>query len=165
MRDGGLLGAPLARYEDSDALDHLSRRRGSLGQEGVGAVGTVEGVHRAGDDHGRQPGTQMFGAADQLVAVHLWHQQVAEQEIDSAGNRLLQDLKCIVRSRGGDDVVAACIQEEERATEEESVRYRRRKGSFFSGAKCSRFCRTPPYGWARGRWAKAARCWLAVRCP
>ena len=60
--------------------------------------GAVEGVDRAGDDHGGQAGVELLGAANQFVAVHLRHEEVAEQQIERAGERLLDDLERLLRS-------------------------------------------------------------------
>src|ERR1700738_3858739 len=84
-RHGVLLGAAFAGYEDADAFDHLGGGAGTLGEEDVGVDSAVVQVHGAGDDHCGETGMEVLGAADQLVAVHLGHHEVAEQEIDAAG--------------------------------------------------------------------------------
>jgi hypothetical protein len=78
----GFLGAAFASYEDPNAFDHFCGRRGTLGQEHVGVERAVEGVDGAGDDHGGESGMQLLGAANELVAVHLRHQEIAEDEIE-----------------------------------------------------------------------------------
>lgn len=77
-----LLRTTLAGDEDADALDHLSRRAGSLGQEDIGGAGAVEGRYRSRDNHRRQCRVKLFRATDELVAVHLGHVQIREQEIE-----------------------------------------------------------------------------------
>ena len=105
----GLLGAPFASHEDADALDHLCSGAGTLGQEDVCAAGAVEGVDCSGDDHRRKAGMELLGAADQLVAVHLRHEEIAEKQIESAGERLLDDLKRLLCAECGNDTVATCL--------------------------------------------------------
>ena len=93
MWAGGFFGAALAGYEDADALDHFGGRAGALGQEDIGVEGAVEGVDGAGDDHCGQAGMQLLGAADEFVAVHLRHEEIAEEKIERAGKRSLKDLE------------------------------------------------------------------------
>ena len=105
-----LLGAAFAGYEDANALDHLGGRAGSLGQKDIGGAGAVEGVDGAGDDHGRQAGMMMLGAADEFVAVHLRHEQVAEKKIERAGGRLVNDIERLLRAVDRDDAVATGLK-------------------------------------------------------
>ena len=88
--DERLLRAALAGYEDADALDHLGGRAGALGQKDVGAAGAVEGVDGAGDDHRGQAGMKLLGATDEFVAVHLRHEEIAEQQVEGAGERTVE---------------------------------------------------------------------------
>jgi hypothetical protein len=108
----GLLGASLTGYQDANAFDHFGWGGCSLGQEGVGAVGTVEGVDGTRDDHRGQTRAQLFGAADKLVAVHLGHEEVAQEQIDCAGQCLLNDRQSFVRGSSAENVVATCIEQE-----------------------------------------------------
>ena len=102
-----LLWAAFARYEDTNALDHLGSGAGALGQEDIGTAGAVERGDGAGDDHGGQTRMNLFGAAHQLIAVHLRHQQIAEEQIERSGNRLLNNLKRLLRAVYGDHAVTA----------------------------------------------------------
>ncbi len=72
-----LLGPALASNKHTNALDHLGRRAASFGEKDIGAAGAVERSDRAGNNHGWQGGMKLFGAADEFVAVHLRHQQIA----------------------------------------------------------------------------------------
>ena len=90
-----LFGAALAGDENTDAFDHLSRRARSLRQKDVSVDGTVESVHSTGDDHGRQTRVELLRAADELVAIHQRHDEVAEDEIDGARKRAFDYLKCL----------------------------------------------------------------------
>jgi hypothetical protein len=107
-----LLGAALAGYEDADAFDHLGGGACALRQEDVGADGAVEGVDGAGDDHGRDAGVKLLGAADKLIAIHLWHEEVAEEQVDAAGDGALYVLEGFVGRESADDPVAAGFEEE-----------------------------------------------------
>ena len=104
--------AALAGDENTDALDHLSRRGGSLGEKDIGGAGAIEGCDRVGDDHGRESGLEMFCTAHEFVAVHLWHEEVAEQKIEGARQGLLDDLEGLTGRDCGNDTVAACFEEE-----------------------------------------------------
>ena len=71
-------------------------RAGALGQKDIGGAGAVEGVDGAGDDHRRQAGMKLLGAAHQFVAVHLGHEEIAEKKIERAGKRLLERSRALV---------------------------------------------------------------------
>ncbi len=111
-RRSGLFGASFARYEDADAFDHFGGRAGSLGEEDIGVEGAIEGVDGAGDDHRGQAGMELLGAADQLVAVHLRHQEIAQDQVDRAGKRSLEDFERFLRVVGRDDAVATGFEKE-----------------------------------------------------
>jgi len=111
-RGDSLLGAALAGDEDADALEDLCGGAAALGQEDVGGAGTVEGVDSAGDDHGGEAGVELLGAAYELVAIHLGHDEVGEQEVEAAGRAVLDEVECLVRGGCGYDAVAACFEEE-----------------------------------------------------
>ena len=85
---------------------------GALGQEDVGADGAVEGVDGAGDDHGGQAGMELLGAADEFVAVHLGHEEVAEKQIDGAGEGMLTKSSASCALECGDDAIAAGFEKE-----------------------------------------------------
>ena len=53
-----------------------------LGRKTSACTGAIEGVDSAGDDHCGQAGLQLLGATNQFVAVHLRHQEIAEQQIE-----------------------------------------------------------------------------------
>jgi len=106
----GLLGAALAGYEDADALDHLGGRGGSLGQEDVGVDGAVEGVDRTRDNHRGKAWVELLGAADEFVAVHLRHEEIAEQQVERAGEGLLHELEGLLCGGYGNDAVATGLQ-------------------------------------------------------
>jgi hypothetical protein len=80
-----LLGAALAGYQDADAFDHLGCGACALWEEDVCVSGAVEGVDGAGDDHRGEARVKLLGAADELVAVHLGHDEVTEEQVDAAG--------------------------------------------------------------------------------
>ena len=100
MPDDGFFGAALAGYEDADAFDHLGRGAGALGEEDIGVESAVGGVDCAGDDHRRQAGMELLGAANEFVAVHLGHQEVAENQIERAGKAIARELKRFLCVRG-----------------------------------------------------------------
>ena len=115
LRNGGsdyLFGATFAGDEDADPFDHFGGRAGSLGKEDVGVDGSVEGVDGAGDDHGGKTGVELLGAADKLVAIHLGHEEVAEEKVERAGERLFDNLERLLRALCGDDAVAAGFEKE-----------------------------------------------------
>src|SRR6185437_14719780 len=70
-----------ARNHHADALQHLKRRAGALGQKRVGTDGPLEVLDAAAQDDGRHLGSHGFHSAHQLVAVHLRHQQVAQYQV------------------------------------------------------------------------------------
>jgi hypothetical protein len=107
-----LFRAALAGDEDTDAFDHLSRRASALGKKDVGVNGPVEGVDRTGYDHGGETGVKLFRAADELVAVHLRHDEITEDEIDGARERSLDYLQCLMRGVGRNNTVTTGFQEE-----------------------------------------------------
>ena len=84
----------------------------AFGQEDVGVAGAVEGVDGAGDDHRGEAGMELLGAADELVAVHLGHEEVAEQKVDAAGKRDVDQLESFVRGECAEDAVAAGFEQE-----------------------------------------------------
>jgi hypothetical protein len=108
----GLFGAALAGDENADAFDHLGRRVGALGKKDVGVKRAIEGVNSAGDDHGGEAGVKLLGAANQFVAVHLRHQEITEDQIERAGERLLEGLNCFLRGFGRDDAVTTGFEKE-----------------------------------------------------
>ncbi len=55
---------------------------------------------------------QLFGSAHKLVAIHLWHMDIAEEKVEGAGERLLDHLKGVMSREGRDDSVAARFQQE-----------------------------------------------------
>jgi hypothetical protein len=112
LGDYSLTGATLAGDEDADAFEHLGGRAGSLGQEDVGADGAIGGVDRAGDDHGGQRGLQLLGAADELVTVHLGHEEVTKEEVNGAGGGLLDLFEGLLRGGCLKNAVAAGFEKE-----------------------------------------------------
>ena len=111
MSKVGLLRSALAGYEDADALDHLGRRACTLGQEDIGTGRAIEGVDSAGYDHRGQTGLQLFSAADELIAVHLGHDEVAEKKIEGAGSGLLYNFKRLLRGERCNDAIASGFEE------------------------------------------------------
>ena len=77
-----LTGASLAGNEDADAFDHLGWRARSLGEEDIGCTGAIKGSDGSGDDHCGKRGLKMLGAAYQFVAIHLGHEEIAEQKVE-----------------------------------------------------------------------------------
>ena len=55
---------------------------------------------------------ELFGATNEFVAVHLRHQEVAEEQIKRAGKRSLENLKRFLCRAGRDDAVAAGFEKE-----------------------------------------------------
>ena len=110
--DRGLFRASFAGYKDADAFDHLGGGGGSLGEEDVGADGAVEGVDGSGDDHGGEAGVELLGASDELVAVHLGHDEVAEEEIDATGDGAFDVFEGLAGALSGNYAVAAGFEEE-----------------------------------------------------
>jgi hypothetical protein len=109
---GGLFGASLAGYEDADALDHFGGRTGALGQEDIGVQGAIEGVDGSGDDQCGQALMELFGAANQFVAVHLRHEEIAQDQIECAGKRTLEDFDRFLGGFYRDDTVATSFEKE-----------------------------------------------------
>ena len=72
----------------------------------------VEGVDGAGDNHCRQAGVELFGAANQLVTIHLRHQEVAEDQIEGSGEGSLKNLKRLLCRARRDDAVATGFEKE-----------------------------------------------------
>jgi hypothetical protein len=72
----------------------------------------VEGIDRARDNHGGKTGVDLLGAANQFVAVHLGHQKVAEDQVECAGKRSLEDLEGLLRSIDCNDAVATGFEKE-----------------------------------------------------
>jgi hypothetical protein len=107
----GFFGAALASYQDAYALDHLGGRGGSLRQEDIGVDGAVEGVDGAGDDHRGQAGVEVLGATDELVTIHLRHEEITEEQIDRAGEGLLHELEGLLCGGNGYDAVATGLQQ------------------------------------------------------
>ncbi len=166
-----LLGAALAGYQDADALDHLGGGAGALGQEDVGAAGAIEGVDSSGDDHRGEAGVELLGAADEFVAVHLGHDEVAEEEIERAGEGLLDDLKRLPRGECGDDAVATGFEEE--GADRECLFVVVYAEDRLLWPQCSLgFCRGTTLGWAPADRPGRRACWFAgasvqcvQRCP
>jgi hypothetical protein len=73
--------------------------------------GAIEGVDGAGDDHRGESGVKLLGATDEFVAVHLRHDEVAEQKIERAGEGLLHVLERLLSAGGGDDAIASGLQQ------------------------------------------------------
>jgi hypothetical protein len=96
-RRDGLFGTALAGDKNADALDHFGRRTGALGQEDICVKSAIEGVDGAGDDHRGQTRMKLFGASNQFVAIHLRHQEIAEDQVEGAGKRSLKNLQRLLR--------------------------------------------------------------------
>jgi hypothetical protein len=73
--------------------------------------GTIEGVDGARDDHRRETGMELFGATNEFVAVHLRHDEVAEDEVDATGKSAFEKLKGVLRVGSGNDAIATGFQE------------------------------------------------------
>lgn len=112
-RKGGelLAGAAFPGDEDADALDELGGGAGAFGEKGIGGATSVEVGDGAGGDHGGEGWAEVLGAADELVAVHTGHEEVAEKEVEGAGGGALDDLDGGVRGPGGEDAVAAGFEQ------------------------------------------------------
>ena len=55
---------------------------------------------------------QLLGAADQLVTVHLRHEEIAEQQVERSGEGLCHKLECLLCVGDGNDAVATGLQQE-----------------------------------------------------
>jgi len=62
---------------------------------------------------------QLFRAADELIAIHLGHQKITQDEIESTGSRALQNLERLLWGLRRDDAVTACFKQE--ATDREDL--------------------------------------------
>jgi hypothetical protein len=108
-RTNVLLGSALAGDEDANAFQHFAGGRRSLGKKGVGPIAVVEDLDAAADkDHGHFGG-DFFHAANQFVAVHVRHDEVAEDEVDSTDAEPIHGFLSIA---GGDDAIATAGFEE-----------------------------------------------------
>jgi hypothetical protein len=111
-RGDGLFGAAFACYEDTNAFDHLGSGAGAFRQEDVSVEGTVEGVDSAGDNHCGKAGVQLFGAANQFVAVHLRHEEIAEDQVDGAGEGAFENLQGFLCTIDCNYAVATSVEQE-----------------------------------------------------
>ena len=55
---------------------------------------------------------KLLGSAYEFVAVHLGHQEVAEQEVERSGYGVGDGIECFLWSGDGDDAIAASFKEE-----------------------------------------------------
>jgi hypothetical protein len=55
---------------------------------------------------------KLFGATDEFVAVHLGHEEIAEEQVDGSGGGLLELLERVLRAEGGEDAVATGLKQE-----------------------------------------------------
>src|SRR5882757_1423455 len=104
-----LFGAALAGYHHTDALQHFNRRAGTLGQEGVGAIGAIECLHTPADQDRRHFRGQLLHAAHELVAVHVWHDQVAQNQIDPS---LAEQFQCLLTAGCRQHPVSSSLKHE-----------------------------------------------------
>jgi hypothetical protein len=72
----------------------------------------IEGVDGARDDHRGQARVELLGAAHQLVAVHLRHQEVAQDQVERAGKRSLKVFQCFLSGVDRHDAVATGFEKE-----------------------------------------------------
>lgn len=84
--EGHFSGAAFAGHKDADAFEHFDRGACTLGQEGIGTAGAIVSSDSARDDHCRKGWVKLLGAADEFVAIHLRHDEVAEQKVERAGH-------------------------------------------------------------------------------
>ncbi len=54
----------------------------------------------------------MLGTADEFVAIHLRHDEVAKDKVDGARNRLFDKFQLLMRGGSGKDVVATSLKKE-----------------------------------------------------
>jgi hypothetical protein len=106
-----LFGATLAGYQDANTFHHFGWGTGAFGEEDVGADGAVGSVDGTGDDHGGQARVKLLGTADEFVAVHLGHQEIAEQQVECARKTAVDEVERFLRVGCCDDVVAAGFEE------------------------------------------------------
>lgn len=93
---GAFLRTTFTGNKDADALDHLCGRGRPFGKKDIGAECAVEAVDGSRNDHSGETRVKLLGAAHELVAIHLWHQQIAEQEVNGAGQGPLDPFKSCV---------------------------------------------------------------------
>jgi len=74
--------------------------------------GAIEGVDGARDNHRGQALMELFGAANQFVAVHLRHQKIAQDQVKCARKRSLEDLQRFLCGICRDDAVATGFEKE-----------------------------------------------------
>lgn len=72
----------------------------------------VEGIDGAGDNHRGQAGMELFGSTNQLVAVHLRHDEIAKDEIQRAWEILIEDGQRFLCAAGSDDTIATGFEQE-----------------------------------------------------
>src|SRR3984885_15222332 len=99
-----LLGAALAGYHHANALEQLNRRTSALGQEGIGTIGAVDCLDAAADQDGRHFRGELLHTANELVAVHIGHDQVAQNQIDPSFTKSLQ---CLLATSCGQHPIPA----------------------------------------------------------
>lgn len=107
-----LLGAALAGYEDANALDHLCWGTGALGQKDVSGAGTIKSIDGSRNDHRGEARVELLGATDKLVAVHLGHDEVAEEKIQRAREHTLNDFERLLGVGDGDNAIATGFEQE-----------------------------------------------------
>ncbi len=65
-----------------------------------------------GNNHGRQARLQLLGAADEFVAVHLGHDEVAEKKIERPRDGLLDNFERLLGGECCNDAIASGFEEE-----------------------------------------------------
>ncbi len=127
-------------------------------------MGAIDSIDGSGDDHGGQAGRSCLARRTSSLPSICGMRRVAEEEVDGAGERLLEDLERVLRGLRGEDMVAAGVEEEGTNGEDLFVVVDAEDG--FSWAQSySRFCRTPPCGGLAADGLKQHVCWLAVCRP
>lgn len=53
----------------------------------------------------------LLGAADEFVAVHLGHEEIGKEQVDGAGDGLLDDFERVLRAERRDNAVASCLKQ------------------------------------------------------
>ncbi len=83
---GPRLRATITRMRSSIS----ERRAGALGQEGVSAIGPLEGFDASADEDRRHLRSQLLHAANKLVAIHARHDEIAQDQVDASFTEQLQ---------------------------------------------------------------------------
>src|SRR3984957_8488387 len=102
-------GSAFSSHHDPDALQHLYRGTGALGQKRICAIGAIESLDASADENRRHFGSYLLHAADEFVSIHVGHDQIAQNQINASFSKKLQ---CLLAAGGGEHSIAAGFQQE-----------------------------------------------------